>query len=82
MEVFYGVRFYLSGDAIRPGERSLIILNHRNRLDWNFFWGALAHAASPPAHNCKIVLKSGIRKFPALGTAPEPALGSRWFLFV
>lgn len=67
MEVFYGVRFYLSGDAIRPGERSLIILNHRNRLDWNFFWGALAHAASPPAHNCKIVLKSGIRKFPALG---------------
>ncbi|XP_045585152.1 lysocardiolipin acyltransferase 1 isoform X2 [Procambarus clarkii] len=67
MEVVYGVRFFLSGDVIRPGETSIIILNHRNRLDWNFFWGALAHATSPPAHNCKIVLKSGIRKFPGLG---------------
>ncbi|XP_068240667.1 lysocardiolipin acyltransferase 1-like [Palaemon carinicauda] len=67
MEVLYGVRFFMSGDVIRPGERSLLLLNHRNRLDWNFFWGALAHASSPPAHNCKIVLKSGIRKFPGLG---------------
>lgn len=67
MEVIYGVKFFLSGDVIQAKERSVIILNHRNRLDWNFFWGALAHASSPPTHNCKIVLKSGIRKFPALG---------------
>ncbi|XP_064122377.1 lysocardiolipin acyltransferase 1-like isoform X1 [Macrobrachium nipponense] len=67
LEVIYGVKFYMSGDVIRPGERSILLLNHRNRLDWNFFWGALAHASSPPAHNCKIVLKSGIRKFPGLG---------------
>lgn len=67
MEVVFGVKFFLSGDVIRPGERSVLLLNHRNRLDWNFFWGALAHATAPPAHNCKIVLKSGIRKFPGLG---------------
>lgn len=67
MEVIYGVKFFLSGDVIRPRERSVILLNHRNRLDWNYFWGALAHATSPPAHNLKIVLKSGIRKFPGLG---------------
>ncbi|KAK8726081.1 hypothetical protein OTU49_010371 [Cherax quadricarinatus] len=67
MEVVFGVRFFLSGDLIRPEETSIIILNHRNRLDWNFFWGALAHATYPPTHNCKIVLKSGIRKFPGLG---------------
>ncbi|XP_042222835.1 lysocardiolipin acyltransferase 1-like [Homarus americanus] len=67
MEVVYGVRFFVSGDVIRPQETSILLLNHRNRLDWNFFWGALAHGTSPPAHNCKIVLKSGIRKFPGLG---------------
>ncbi|KAK4299874.1 hypothetical protein Pmani_027886 [Petrolisthes manimaculis] len=67
MEVIYGVKFFLSGDIIRPRERSVMLLNHRNRLDWNYFWGALAHATSPPAHNLKIVLKSGIRKFPGLG---------------
>lgn len=67
MEVLYGVKFFLSGDVIRPKERSVIVLNHRNRLDWNYFWGALAHASCPPTHNCKIVLKSGIRKFPGLG---------------
>ncbi|CAL4104477.1 unnamed protein product, partial [Meganyctiphanes norvegica] len=67
MELFYGIKFFVSGDSICSGERAIMVLNHRNRLDWNYFWGALAHAALPPSHNCKIVLKSVIRTFPGIG---------------
>ena len=55
------------GDTIHADESSLIILNHRTRLDWNFLWAALFHATSPPALNAKLVLKNQIRKIPGIG---------------
>ena len=56
------------GDHFRPEENSLIILNHRTRVDWNFMWSALLHGTYPPAHNAKLVLKDEIKRIPGLGT--------------
>ena len=63
----YGVRFRLHGDLFLTGERSLIVLNHRTRVDWNFLWAALLHAAHPPAANAKLVLKDEVKSIPGIG---------------
>uniref|UniRef100_A0A915DM98 Phospholipid/glycerol acyltransferase domain-containing protein n=1 Tax=Ditylenchus dipsaci TaxID=166011 RepID=A0A915DM98_9BILA len=38
MEFIFGVHLYVSGDAIEHSAPALIIMNHRTRLDWLFFW--------------------------------------------
>ena len=68
LEIIYGCQTYYGGDHFRPEETSLILLNHRTRVDWNFFWAALLHGTSPPAHNAKLVLKDEVKKIPGLGT--------------
>ena len=65
-----------AGDTIHADESSLIILNHRTRLDWNFFWSALFHSATPQNHNAKLVLKNPIRKIPGIGESFQK-FGSR-----
>jgi lysocardiolipin and lysophospholipid acyltransferase len=67
LEILIGCRVFLSGDTINPGEGSIIIMNHRNRLDWFFLWAALLHGTKPPAHRCKFVLKSGVKEIPGIG---------------
>ena len=57
LEVVFGVQTFISGDQFRPEENSLILLNHRTRVDWNFMWSALLHATYPANHNAKFVLK-------------------------
>jgi lysocardiolipin and lysophospholipid acyltransferase len=63
---------------INPDESSIIIMNHRNRLDWFFLWAALLHSAKPPAHRCKFVLKSDVRLIPGIGWGLQLA----GFLFI
>lgn len=67
MEIVYGVRFFVSGDAICSNENSLIILNHRTRVDWNFLWGVLLHSCVPQSHNAKLVLKQEVKEIPGVG---------------
>ena len=67
LEICFGYSTFLSGDHIRPEENSLILLNHRTRVDWNFFWAALLHGTSPPAHNAKLVLKDEVKEIPGVG---------------
>lgn len=67
MEILFGVRIYISGDRINPFEGSLVIMNHRTRLDWNFFWAGLFHGCQPHSHNMKFVLKSPIMHLPGPG---------------
>ena len=67
LEIFMKCQIYIAGDLIRPEENSLIILNHRTRVDWNFFWAALLHGTHPPAHNAKLVLKDEIKAIPGVG---------------
>lgn len=67
MECVFGIRIVVSGDPILPQERSLLIMNHRTRTDWNFLWSAMFHACEPPAHRMKFVLKAPIRHIPGPG---------------
>jgi len=71
LEICFGYSTFLSGDHIRPEENSLILLNHRTRVDWNFFWAALLHGTSPPAHNAKLVLKDEVKEIPGVGWAMQ-----------
>jgi lysocardiolipin and lysophospholipid acyltransferase len=67
MEVLFGTKFVVSGDAILPWERSILVMNHRTRLDWNFLWAAMHYATTPPAHRLKFILKAPIRHAPGPG---------------
>jgi len=67
MRLLFDTRFIITGDRINPDDSALLIMNHRNRLDWNFLWGGLYYSAEPPAHKLKMVLKSTIRHVPFAG---------------
>ena len=67
LEIVFGVQTFVTGDAIRAEETSLIILNHPTRLDWGFLWSALLHSSVPPAHNAKFVLKDEVKNIPGIG---------------
>lgn len=67
MEVLFGTQIVVSGDRISSRECSLLVMNHRTRLDWNFLWGLMFYAAEPPSHRLKFVLKAPIRHTPGPG---------------
>lgn len=67
MELLFGTRIVISGDKVNSCECSLLVMNHRTRLDWNFLWAAMFYAAEPPAHRLKFVLKAPIRHAPGPG---------------
>lgn len=66
MELFYDLKCYVTGDSIDFNETSLIIMNHRTRLDWMFFlWSALFKLDAALLTKIKIALKSAIKTYPA-----------------
>ena len=67
MELLFGTQIIVSGDRISSRECSLLVMNHRTRLDWNFVWGLMFYAAEPPSHRLKFVLKAPIRHTPGPG---------------
>jgi lysocardiolipin and lysophospholipid acyltransferase len=67
MEVLFGTKIVVTGDRVRTGECSLLVMNHRTRLDWNFLWAAMFYAAEPQTHRMKFVLKAPIRHAPGPG---------------
>lgn len=67
MRLLFNTCFTITGDPINPLDGALLIMNHRNRLDWNFLWAGMYYSAKPPAHKLKMVLKSAIRHVPFAG---------------
>lgn len=65
LELVGGVQFVSSGDEFRSGERSLIVMNHRTRLDWMFFWSVLSRQST--TRTLKITLKSALKYIPGPG---------------
>ncbi len=62
------MRVKVSGDPVRTDETSIVLCNHRTRLDWNFVWAAVFHAGWPNAgHSLKLVLKDNVKKIPGIG---------------
>jgi len=56
----------ISGDLMRANEPSIIVMNHRTRLDWMYFWCALVRQPSGIMTE-KIILKSMLKHYPGPG---------------
>ncbi|XP_071796249.1 lysocardiolipin acyltransferase 1-like [Asterias amurensis] len=80
MEIVFGVTVSMTGDTVAANEGSIIIMNHRTRLDWMFFWLVLHRQSNLRTE--KIILKSDPKFMPGFGWAMQIAcyifLRRRW----
>lgn len=60
-----GVKIILTGDSLLPGDRVLILSNHRTRIDWMFLWCWAARLDLLSSY--RVILKSSLRTFPWWG---------------
>ena len=60
-----GVTIMTSGDMLQSNEGSIIVMNHRTRLDWMFFWVVLHRQSTLRTE--KIVLKNDPKMTPGFG---------------
>lgn len=68
-EIVLGVKVSVVGFPGKKDEQSLIIMNHRTRLDWLFAYSFMLRCGS--LQHLKIVLKSGLKKIPGAGWAMQ-----------
>lgn len=68
LELVFGVKVVITGDGFVPGERSVIIMNHRTRLDWMFLWCCLLRYSYLRLE--KICLKAALKAVPGFGGCP------------
>lgn len=61
----FGVKVVITGDGFVPGERSVIVMNHRTRLDWMFLWCCLLRYSYLRLE--KICLKAALKAVPGFG---------------
>ncbi|XP_065214672.1 lysocardiolipin acyltransferase 1-like [Planococcus citri] len=73
MNLIFGTKIRITGDRINAKEISVIITNHRTRIDWNFMWAAMYYACQPQTHRLKIALKAPLRHMPSLGWVMQVA---------
>jgi len=71
LEKVFRVKFFVKGDGFNYMERTVIIMNHRTRVDWMLFWPCLFHCAR--LRKLKIVLKSDLKYIPGPGWAMQAA---------
>ncbi|VDN00967.1 unnamed protein product [Thelazia callipaeda] len=72
-ECIFGIKFEITGDLINSSEPALIIMNHRTRLDWLFFWNALYRLDPWLLTTKKISLKNSLKYIPGAGWAMQCA---------
>ncbi|KAI6213723.1 Acl-9 [Aphelenchoides besseyi] len=65
----FGVQLRVTGDVIDRSKPALIIMNHRTRLDWLWFWNALYKMDPWLLTTEKISLKAGLKNIPGAGWA-------------
>ncbi|KAK1170440.1 lysocardiolipin acyltransferase 1-like [Acipenser oxyrinchus oxyrinchus] len=71
LEMVFGAKVVITGDGFIPGERSVIIMNHRTRLDWMFLWDCLLRYSYLRLE--KICLKATLKAVPGFGWAMQVA---------
>ena len=62
-----GVKIIVTGDKPLKGENAVIIMNHRCRLDWMFFWSVVARSGDLTLKNEKIMMKNELTYIPGPG---------------
>ncbi|XP_060101410.1 lysocardiolipin acyltransferase 1 [Heteronotia binoei] len=76
LEIVFRAKVVITGDGFIPGERSVIIMNHRTRMDWMFLWNCLLRYSYLRLE--KICLKSSLKGIPGFGWAMQVAA----FIFI
>ncbi|XP_048365691.1 lysocardiolipin acyltransferase 1 [Sphaerodactylus townsendi] len=76
LEIVFKAKVVITGDGFIPGERSVIIMNHRTRMDWMFLWNCLLRYSYLRLE--KICLKSSLKGIPGFGWAMQVAA----FIFI
>ncbi|KAK6027818.1 Acyltransferase, partial [Ostertagia ostertagi] len=64
MTYIFGAKVRIRGDMIDHSKPALIIMNHRTRLDWLYFWNALFKMDPWLCTSEKIILKGILRLIP------------------
>ncbi|CEF63402.1 Lysocardiolipin acyltransferase 1 [Strongyloides ratti] len=67
LELCYGIKFTATGDLISHKTPAIIIMNHRTRLDWLFFWNVLYRMDPILLTTEKIILKFFLKLIPGAG---------------
>uniref|UniRef100_H2Y6E8 Phospholipid/glycerol acyltransferase domain-containing protein n=1 Tax=Ciona savignyi TaxID=51511 RepID=H2Y6E8_CIOSA len=65
------MKVVVTGDAIERHEKTLVLMNHRTRLDWLYFFSYVFHARI--LNRQKIALKAMLKWVPGLGWAMQVA---------
>jgi lysocardiolipin and lysophospholipid acyltransferase len=65
-----------SNQSVINNQSAIVIMNHRTRLDWLFYFCILYRLNG--LSNIKIILKDGLKKIPGAGWAMQTAL----FIFI
>lgn len=68
MQYVFGVKLVVRGTVIDRTKPALIIMNHRTRLDWLYFWSALMRINPWLLTTEKISLKGVLKHLPGAGT--------------
>lgn len=71
LELVYEVKVKVTGDIIKRDECAVIIMNHRTRLDWLFFWTCLWRHGYTNLKHEKIILKHELKVYPGPGWAMQ-----------
>ncbi|CAF3107039.1 unnamed protein product [Rotaria socialis] len=72
LEDLLGIKIVITGDDLtKDNKRSLIVLNHRTRLDWMFIF--MLHSRFQTLKQLKIVLKADLKRIPGPGWAMQHA---------
>jgi len=64
-ELMFGVKIVVTGDRVPKGENAVIVMNHRCRLDWLFFWSVVARYGE--LKHEKIIMKHELKHIPGPG---------------
>ncbi|XP_041353611.1 lysocardiolipin acyltransferase 1-like [Gigantopelta aegis] len=70
-EIMMGVKVIITGIPPDRLESNLIVMNHRTRLDWMFYWSYQIRCGS--VHNMKISMKENLKYIPGPGWAMQCA---------
>lgn len=69
MTYIFGAKVHVRGDMIDHSKPAVIIMNHRSRLDWLYFWNALYVMDPWLCTSEKITLKAILKYLPGAGWA-------------
>lgn len=71
LELVCGTKIHVQGDLIDKNDKAIIIMNHRTRLDWMFFWNALYYIDPWLLTSEKIILKAMLKNIVGAGWAMQ-----------